>query len=119
MYFLERVPEMQKHQVALVPDQRVQSRLVRVWAARSFFHSGKESGGFLYDVRPLQLLHSAPGAALEPEHLVQHIGAFQCERDCRSLSHVGAPILLPGVAAYRSGTVPQRLLRIPAESLCE
>src|SRR5215813_58856 len=72
---------MDDQQVAFMTKQRVQ----RALTIRRLFHLGQDSGRFLADIVSLRAVQLAPLRAAKTEHLVQHAGAFNGNRDRRKL----------------------------------
>src|SRR5262249_48205197 len=71
---LQRIPEVQEHYIAFMPQEREESGL-------ALLHSGEHSDGFFQNTAPALLRKASPGLPPDAEHLVEYRGAFQCQRD--------------------------------------
>ena len=75
---VERVAEVDEHQVALVPEQRIEGG----WSGGVFLHGGHDRGGFFNDLAAFGVGELAPGAPAEAHHLVEDAVALNRKGNC-------------------------------------
>jgi hypothetical protein len=71
---VEGVAEVNHHQIALVPQHRIER------ARSKFFARGKHGGGLTRNLRLARCIQLAPLGPAEAEHLMQHTQALKGKR---------------------------------------